>query len=63
MYTFIKKISKVFQFLVLTLKLYRFNLEIKDTEFESFVENLPQNEEGQIYYAKFMSQFDTRFEF
>jgi len=38
----------------------KFHLEIKDTEFESFVENLPQNEEGKIYYAKFMSQFDTR---
>lgn len=38
----------------------RFNLEMKDSEFDAFVENLPLDDEGQVRYAEFMSQFDTK---
>lgn len=38
----------------------RFNLELGDDEFDSFVEHLPLDEEGQVRYAEFMSQFDTK---
>lgn len=38
----------------------RFNLDLKDSEFEAFVEHLPLDEDGQVRYAEFMSQFDTK---
>lgn len=38
----------------------RFNLDLKDSEFDAFVEHLPLDEEGQVRYTEFMAQFDTR---
>lgn len=38
----------------------RFNLDLKDAEFDAFIEQVPLDEEGQVKYAEFMSQFDTK---
>lgn len=38
----------------------RFQLEISDDDFEMFLEHIPLDEFGQVRYAEFMAQFDTK---
>lgn len=38
----------------------RFELEMNDTQFKSLMDRVPQDEEGSVRYADFMSQFDTK---
>ncbi|XP_050394782.1 EF-hand calcium-binding domain-containing protein 6 [Patella vulgata] len=38
----------------------RFNLELRDDQFESFVDHLPLDEDGDVIYGEFMKQFDTK---
>ena len=38
----------------------RFNLEISDAQFEGLIDKVPLDEEGNVKYAEFMAQFDTR---
>ncbi|XP_076452836.1 EF-hand calcium-binding domain-containing protein 6-like isoform X2 [Babylonia areolata] len=38
----------------------RFNLELSDQQFESFLDQVPLDEDGNVLYARFMQQFDTR---
>ena len=38
----------------------RFNVEMSDEEYTMFVDRLPLDEEGNVKYAEFMADFDTR---
>lgn len=38
----------------------RFNFHLQDDQFEAFVDRLPLDEDGNIKYADFMQQFDTK---
>lgn len=38
----------------------RFNLELTDQQFESFVDRVPLDDDGNVLYTRFMQQFDTR---
>ena len=38
----------------------RFDLEMTDDQFRSLVDHVPLDEEGNVRYADFMAQFDTR---
>ncbi|CAL1548413.1 unnamed protein product [Lymnaea stagnalis] len=38
----------------------RFNMELTDRQFESFIDRVPLDEDGHVQYAKFMQQFDSR---
>ncbi|XP_076459815.1 EF-hand calcium-binding domain-containing protein 6-like isoform X2 [Babylonia areolata] len=38
----------------------RFNLELSDEQFEAFLDRVPMDDVGNILYARFMQQFDTR---
>ena len=38
----------------------RFELEMTEAQFRSLVDQVPLDEEGNVRYADFMSQFDTR---
>nr|KAG5714709.1 hypothetical protein BaRGS_000197 [Batillaria attramentaria] len=38
----------------------RFNLELTDGQFEAFLDRVPLDDEGNVLYARFMQQFDTR---
>ncbi|KAK7111211.1 EF-hand calcium-binding domain-containing protein 6-like isoform X2 [Littorina saxatilis] len=38
----------------------RFNLELSDSQFEAFLDRVPLDEEGNVLYARFMQQFDTK---
>ncbi|KAL8618778.1 hypothetical protein ACOMHN_000206 [Nucella lapillus] len=38
----------------------RFSLELTDPQFESFLDRVPLDEDGNLLYARFMQQFDTR---
>ena len=41
----------------------RFNLELTDGQFEGFLDRIPLDEEGNVLYARFMQQFDTKYVF
>ena len=38
----------------------RFNLTLTEDQFESFVDRVPLDEDGNVKYTDFMQQFDTR---
>lgn len=38
----------------------RFNFHLQDDQFDAFVDRLPLDEDGNIKYADFMQQFDTK---
>ncbi|ESO99600.1 hypothetical protein LOTGIDRAFT_238765 [Lottia gigantea] len=38
----------------------RFNLELTDGQFDSFIDRLPLDEDGDVIYGEFMKQFDTK---
>ncbi|KAK0049048.1 EF-hand calcium-binding domain-containing protein 6 [Biomphalaria pfeifferi] len=38
----------------------RFNMELTDAQFESFIDRVPLDEDGNVQYPKFMQQFDAR---
>lgn len=38
----------------------RFNIEMSDEQFRNLVDNIPINSDGDVRYAEFMAQFDTR---
>ncbi|KAH9502531.1 hypothetical protein Btru_068907 [Bulinus truncatus] len=38
----------------------RFNLNLTDDQFESFIDRVPLDEDGNVLYPKFMQQFDAR---
>lgn len=38
----------------------RFNLELTNEQFEAFLDRVPLDDEGNVQYARFMQQFDTR---
>lgn len=38
----------------------RFNFHLQDDKFDAFVDRLPLDEDGNIKYADFMQQFDTK---
>lgn len=38
----------------------RFNMELTNGQFESFVDQVPLDTDGNVMYAKFMQQFDAR---
>ncbi|XP_061196187.1 EF-hand calcium-binding domain-containing protein 6-like isoform X2 [Saccostrea echinata] len=38
----------------------RFNFHLQDDQFEAFVDRLPLDDDGNIKYADFMQQFDTK---
>lgn len=38
----------------------RFQLDMSDSEFEMFMENVPMDKEGNVRYPDFMAQFDAR---
>lgn len=38
----------------------KFNLRLTDSQFESFFERLPLDDEGNVLYIKFMQEFDGR---
>lgn len=38
----------------------KFNLDLSDSEFDAFMDRVPLDDEGQVKYSQFMSQFDTR---
>ncbi|KAL5018758.1 hypothetical protein ScPMuIL_004480 [Solemya velum] len=38
----------------------RFNLQLLDEQFDGFLDRLPLDEDGNVKYAEFMQQFDTK---
>ena len=38
----------------------RFNFELTDGQFDAFLDRVPLDEEGNVQYARFMQQFDTK---
>lgn len=38
----------------------KFNFDLSDEEFEAFMDRVPMDDEGQVKYAQFMAQFDSR---
>ena len=38
----------------------RFNLALTEGQFENLVDRVPLDEDGNVRYAEFMTQFDTR---
>ena len=38
----------------------RFNLTLTDSQFESFIDRIPLDEDGYVRYADFMQLFDTK---
>ena len=38
----------------------RFNLSLSEAQFENLVDRIPLDEDGNVKYAEFMTQFDTR---
>ena len=38
----------------------RFNLEMNDMQFRGLIDRVPLDSEGNVKYADFMAQFDTR---
>ena len=38
----------------------RFNIEIADEQFKNLIDHIPLTNEGDVKYAEFMAQFDTR---
>ena len=38
----------------------RFNLSLSDSQFENFIDRVPLDEDGNVRYPEFMTQFDTR---
>ena len=38
----------------------RFNLEMTDQQFRMLVDRVPLDDDGNVKYAEFMAQFDTR---
>lgn len=39
----------------------RFQLTLNDDQFDSFIDRVPLDEEGNVRYSEFMQQFDTRY--
>lgn len=39
----------------------RFNLTLNDDQFDSFVDRVPLDEDGNVRYSEFMQQFDTKY--
>ena len=38
----------------------RFNLDMDEVQFTSLLDRVPLTDDGQVRYAEFMAQFDTR---
>jgi len=38
----------------------RFNIEMTEEQFRNLIDHVPLTSEGDVKYAEFMSQFDTR---
>lgn len=39
----------------------RFNVEMSDEQFRALVDHVPLTNDGDVKYAEFMAQFDTRY--